>query len=110
VRMESRSLVVVPLETGGKRLGVLVVTSSEPGRHGDEDFELVSELARRVALADAEHRIVLLNDELERVWGAPISVGYDHRESDVPTAGWPLERAIDKGEVTLGERREVERD
>jgi len=141
VRMESRSLVVVPLETGGTRLGVLVVTSSEPGRHGDEDFELVSELARRVSLAldlvglhrqaqdslaqlqaviaqlplgvaitDAEHRIVLLNDELERVWGAPISVGYDHRESDVPTAGWPLERAIDKGEVTLGERREVERD
>jgi PAS domain S-box-containing protein len=141
VQMESRSLVVVPLETGGTRLGVLAVTSAEPGRHGDEDFELVSELARRVSLAldlvglhrraqdslaqlqaviaqlplgvaitDAEHRIVLKNEELENVWGAPISVGYDHRESDVPTAGWPLERAIDKGEVTLGERREVERD
>src|SRR4029079_14083889 len=27
-----------------------------------------------------------------------------------PTAGWPRERAIDKGEVMLGERREVERD
>jgi PAS domain S-box-containing protein len=141
VHMESRSLVVVPLETGGQRLGVLAVTSAEPGRHGDEDFELVSELARRVSLAldlvglhrraqdslaqlhaviaqlplgvaitDAEHRIVLLNEELERIWGAPIYVGYDHRESDVPTPGWPLERAIEKGEVTLGERREVERD
>jgi GAF domain-containing protein len=51
VRMESRSLIVVPLETGGTRLGVLAVTSTEPDRHGDEDFELVSELARRVSLA-----------------------------------------------------------
>src|SRR4029079_3521831 len=51
VRMEARSLIVVPLEAGGKRLGVLAVTSAEPGRHGDEDFELVSELARRVSLA-----------------------------------------------------------
>jgi len=141
VRMESRSLVVVPLETGGRRLGVLVVTSSEPGRHGDEDFELVSELARRVSLAldlvglhrgaqdslaqlqaviaqlplgvaisDADHRIVLRNDELERVWGAPIVVGHDHRASDVDTSGWPLERAIETGEVTIGERHQIERD
>ena len=49
--MESRSLIVVPLEAGGRRLGVLAVTSAEPGRHGDDDFELVSELARRVSLA-----------------------------------------------------------
>ena len=141
VRMESRSLVVVPLEAGGRRLGVLAVTSAEPGRHGDEDFELVSELARRVSLAldlvdlhlraqdslaqlqaviaqlplgvaitDAHHHVVLFNDELERIWGAPISLGYDHRASDIPTAGWPLERAIDTGEVTIGERREIERD
>src|SRR5262249_5412529 len=135
VKMESRSLVVVPLEAGGRRLGVLAITSAEPGRHGDEDFELVSELARRVSLAldlvglqrgaqdplaqlqaviaqlplgvaisDAEHRVVLFNDELERIWGAPVTVGYDHRTSDVPTAGWPLERAIETGEVTVGER------
>ncbi|HZC75286.1 MAG TPA: GAF domain-containing protein, partial [Gaiellaceae bacterium] len=141
VRMESRSLVVVPLEASGKRLGVLVVTSSEPGRHGDEDFELVSELAKRVSLAldlvglhhraqdslaqlqaviaqlplgvaitDAHHRIILRNDELEHVWGAPVAVGYDHRASDVDTAGWPLERAVETGEVTIGERHEVERD
>jgi PAS domain S-box-containing protein len=141
VRMEARSLVVVPLETGGRRLGVLAVTSAEPGRHGDEDFELVSELARRVSLAldlvdlhrraqdslaqlqaviaqlplgvaitDADHHVVLFNEELERIWGAPISLGYDHRESDVPTVGWPLERAIETGEVTIGERREIERE
>ena len=141
VRMEARSLVVVPLETGGRRLGVLAVTSAEPGRHGDEDFELVSELARRVSLAldlvglhrqaqdslaqlqaviaqlplgvaitDANHRITLRNDELERVWGAPITIGYDHRVSDVDTSGWPLERAIETGEVTVGERHTIERD
>jgi PAS domain S-box-containing protein len=141
VRMEARSLVVVPLETGGRRLGVLAVTSAESGRHGDEDFELVSELARRVSLAldlvglhrqaqdslaqlqaviaqlplgvaitDANHRITLRNDELERVWGAPVTIGYDHRASDVDTSGWPLERAIETGEVTVGERHTIERD
>lgn len=51
VRMESRSLIVVPLEAGDRRLGVLAVTATEPGRLGDEDFVLVSELARRVSLA-----------------------------------------------------------
>jgi PAS domain S-box-containing protein len=141
VRMESRSLIVVPLETAGRRLGVLAVTSAEPGRHGDEDFELVSELARRVSLAldlvglhrraqdslaqlqaviaqlplgvaitDADHRVVLKNDELERVWGNPIPIGADHRRSDIDTGGWPLERAIETGEVTVGERHELERD
>jgi PAS domain S-box-containing protein len=141
VRMESRSLIVVPLETGGKRLGVLAVTSAEPGSLGDEDFELVSELARRVSLAldlvglhrraqdslaqlqaviaqlplgvaiiDADHRVVLRNDELERVWGAPVPVGSDHRESTTDTAGWPLERAVEAGDVTIAERRELEHD
>jgi PAS domain S-box-containing protein len=139
VRMESRSIVVVPLEAGGKRLGVLAVTSAEPGRHGDEDFELVSELARRVSLAldlvglhqrardslaqlqaviaqlplgvaitDANHRILLLNDELERIWGVPVAIGSDHRTPG--TEGWPLERAIETGQVTIAERHEVERE
>ncbi len=141
VRMESRSLIVVPLETGGRRLGVLAVTSAEPGRHGSEDFELVSELARRVSLAldllglhrsaqdslaqlqaviaqlplgvaitDASHRIIVRNDELERVWGAAVPLGSDHRESGTDTTGWPLERAIESGEVTIAERRELERE
>ena len=139
VRMEARSLIVVPLDAGGRRLGVLAVTSAEPGRHGDDDFELVSELARRVSLAldlgglhrraqdslaqlqaviaqlplgvgitDADHHMVLLNDELERIWGAPVAIGSDHRTPG--TEGWPLERALENGEVTIGERREVERD
>jgi len=141
VRMESRSLIVVPLEAGGRRLGVLAVTSTEPGRLGDEDFELVSELARRVSLAldlvglhrraqdslaqlqaviaqlplgvtitDADHRVVLRNDELERVWGESVPVGSDHRKTGTDTGGWPLERAIETGEVTIGERRELERE
>jgi len=139
VQMESRSLIVVPLETGARRLGVLAVTASEAGRLGDEDFELVSELARRVSLAvdlvdlhgraqdslaqlqaviaqlplgvvitDADHHVVLRNDELERVWGAPVPLGSDHRQTG--TIGWPLERAIDAGEVTIAERRELEGD
>lgn len=141
VKMESRSLVVVPLEAGGRRLGVLAVTSAEPGRHGDEDFELLSELARRVSLAldlvglhrraqdslaqlqaviaqlplgvaitDADHRILLRNDELERVWGEPVPLGSDHRRTGIDTGGWPLERAVETGEVTIGERREIERE
>jgi signal transduction histidine kinase/GAF domain-containing protein len=141
VRMEARSLIVVPLEAGGRRLGVLAVTSAEPGRHGDEDFELVSELARRVSLAldlvdlhrraqdslaqlqgviaqlplgvvitDADHRVLVRNDELERIWGEPIAIGSDHRKGGTQTEGWPLERAIETGEVTIGERREVRRD
>lgn len=139
LRMESRSLVVVPLETGGRRLGVLAVTSAEPGRHGSEDLELVSELARRVSLAldlvglhrraqdslaqlqaviaqlplgvvivDPEHHVVLRNDELERIWRAPVAIGADHRKSGIATSGWPLERAVERGEVTIGERRELE--
>jgi PAS domain S-box-containing protein len=141
VRMDSRSLIVVPLEAGGRRLGVLAVISTAAGSLGGEDFELVSELARRVSLAldlvdshrraqdalaqlqaviaqlplgvgitDADHRIVLKNDELERVWGETIELGSDHRESSMETAGWPLERAIETGEVTIGERHEIERD
>jgi PAS domain S-box-containing protein len=139
VRMDSRSLIVVPLEAGGRRLGVLAVMSREPGSLGGEDFELVSELARRISLAldlvdlhrraqdslaqlqgviaqlplgvaitDADHRIVLLNEELERVWGEPVPLGSDHRGPG--TAGWPLERALELGEVTVGERRQVERE
>jgi PAS domain S-box-containing protein len=138
VRMESRSLIVVPLETGGRRLGVLAVTATEPGRLGDEDFELVSELARRVSLAldlvglhgraqdslaqlqaviaqlplgvaiiDADHHVVLRNEELERVWGTPVPLGSDHRQSSTDTEGWPLERAVETGEVTIAERREL---
>jgi PAS domain S-box-containing protein len=140
VQMQSRSLIVVPLEAAGKRLGVLAVTSCEPGRHGSEDLELVTELARRVSLAldlvslhrraqdslaqlhaviaqlplgvaitDADHRVVLLNEELERVWGEPVSLGSDHRKSGIDTTGWPLERAIETGEVTIAERREFAR-
>ena len=141
VRMESRSLIAVPLETAGRRLGVLAVISTEPGSLGVEDFELVSELARRISLAldlvdlhrraqdslaqlqavlaqlplgvaitDAEHRLILCNEELERVWGESVELGSDHRKSRIETVGWPLERAIESGEVTVGERREIERE
>src|SRR5262249_50285354 len=41
-------------------------------------------------------------------WGFPVEIGGDHRNSGIPTSAWPLERAIDGGEVTIGERRELE--
>ncbi|HEU5243876.1 MAG TPA: PAS domain-containing protein, partial [Gaiellaceae bacterium] len=71
---------------------------------------MIAQLPLGVAIADTDHRIVLFNDELERIWGAPVTVGHDHRASDLPTAGWPLERALETGEVTIGERREITRD
>ena len=139
VHMESRSLIVVPLQIGDRRLGVLAVTSTEPGRLDDEDFELVSELARRASLAvdlldlhgraqdslaqlqaviaqlplgvvitDADHHVVLRNEEFERVWGDSVPLGSDHRQIGVDTTGWPLERAIETGEVTIAERRELQ--
>jgi len=46
-----RSLVVLPLEAGGRRFGVLSISSRQAGRHGADDLELLSELARRIALA-----------------------------------------------------------
>jgi PAS domain S-box-containing protein len=50
-RVGTRSAMVLPLSAGGKRLGVLAIGSDQPGRHGDADFELAVELARRVSLA-----------------------------------------------------------
>ena len=71
---------------------------------------MIAQLPLGVVITDADHRIVLLNDELERIWGSPIPVGSDHRQSGTDTEGWPLERAIETGEVTIAERREVVRD
>jgi PAS domain S-box-containing protein len=50
-RLGTRSLIVLPLEAGGRRFGALSISSSEPGRHGEDDLELASELARRISLA-----------------------------------------------------------
>jgi PAS domain S-box-containing protein len=141
VHMQSRSLVALPLEASGRRLGVLTVVSREAGRHGDEDFELVTELARRVslaldtvalhrraqdslaqlravvaqlplgvAIADPAGRLLVRNDELERIWGATLEPGTDLRTTGVGSAGSPLERALDTGEVVVGERMELVRE
>ncbi|MGH3049121.1 MAG: GAF domain-containing protein, partial [Gaiellaceae bacterium] len=50
-RLASRSLMILPLEAKGRRFGVLTISSREPGRHGDADFALATELARRISLA-----------------------------------------------------------
>src|SRR5206468_12815504 len=69
---------------------------------------VIAQLPLGVAITDADHRLVLLNDEVERVWGAPVPIGSDHRTPG--TEGWPLERALETGEVTIGERHDIERD
>ncbi len=136
----SWSLVAVPLETAGRRLGVLTVMSQEAGRHGHEDLELVVELARRVslalhavelhrraqdslaqlravleqlplgvAIADPAGRLLTRNDELERIWGMPLPAGLDVRTTPAGSGDWPLSRALDRGEVVVGELHEHER-
>jgi PAS domain S-box-containing protein len=137
----TRSVIAVPLETAGRRLGVLTVVSREPGRHGQEDLELISELARRVsfaldavvlhqraqdslaqlravlaqlplgvAIADPEGRLAIRNEEMERIWGTPLPVGMDVRSTPADSSDWPLSRALDEGEVVVGERHELERE
>jgi signal transduction histidine kinase len=46
-----RSIVMVPLRVKGEVFGVLSVASSEPGRVGTSDMELLSTVANHVALA-----------------------------------------------------------
>ena len=50
-RLGVRSLIALPLEAGGRRFGAITISSTEPGRHGGDDLELATELARRIALA-----------------------------------------------------------
>ena len=140
-RVASRSLIAVPLEAAGGRLGVLTVASREPGRHGTEDLELVSELGRRVslaldavalhrraqdslgqlravveqlplgvAIADPAGRLLVRNDELERIWGAPLEPGMNLRAGGAETTRRPLERVLDAHEVIVGERHELVRE
>jgi signal transduction histidine kinase len=47
----TRSVVLVPLRVKGRVFGVLAVTSTEPGRVGAADMELLSAVANHVALA-----------------------------------------------------------
>ncbi|HET7648355.1 MAG TPA: PAS domain S-box protein [Gaiellaceae bacterium] len=150
-RIGTRSLIVLPLEAGGRRFGVLSVSSSEPGRHGDADFALVVELARRVSLAldavalhrraqdslaqleaviaqlplgviiaDGAGRLVMRNDEVERIWQRPVESGKPLSEygsfsrvrgdgTPVTTDEWPLQRALGQGEVVIGERQDFRR-
>jgi PAS domain S-box-containing protein len=50
-RIGTRSMMVLPLAAAGRRFGVLAISSGQPGRHGEADFELAVELARRISLA-----------------------------------------------------------
>jgi PAS domain S-box-containing protein len=49
--LEIRSAMVVPMPARGRVLGAITFVSSRPGRHGPEDLEMATHLARRAGLA-----------------------------------------------------------
>lgn len=66
----SRSWLGVPLETRGRLLGLMAVTSYEPEVYSEADAEFLQNIARQVALALENSRLYeevrLRNEELER--------------------------------------------
>ncbi|MBC7223112.1 MAG: GAF domain-containing protein, partial [Anaerolineae bacterium] len=69
-RKVSRSWLGVPLETRGRLLGLMAVTSYEPGVYTEADAEFLQNIARQVALALENSRLYeevrQRNAELER--------------------------------------------
>jgi signal transduction histidine kinase len=61
-----RSIVMVPLRVKGEVFGVLAVSSSEPGRVGAGDLDLVSAVANHVALAVDRAQSFQTIEELSR--------------------------------------------
>jgi len=61
-----RSVVFMPLRVNESIFGVLNVTSSEPGRVGEADLELVSAVANHVALAVERARSFQMIEDLSR--------------------------------------------
>jgi signal transduction histidine kinase/CheY-like chemotaxis protein/HAMP domain-containing protein len=74
-----------------------------------------------VFVADATGRLLDANDEARRIWGgsAPLAAGFEgYREyrgwfveggAEVEPTGWPLARAIQRGEVVHGELVRIRR-
>jgi signal transduction histidine kinase len=52
-----RSAMVVPMAARGRILGAITFVSARPGRHGAEDLEMVTHLARRAGLAVDNSRL-----------------------------------------------------
>ena len=80
-----RSAMVLPLVAGDRCFGVLALSSLQPNRHGQEDFDLAKELARRLAVALDRAR--LYKETLESyalleglLASAPVGIGFWDRE------------------------------
>ena len=80
-----RSAMVLPLVAGDRCFGVLTLSSLQPNRHGQEDFDLAKELARRLAVALDRAR--LYKETLESyalleglLASAPVGIGFWDRE------------------------------
>lgn len=100
-RFDSRSVILAPLLTRGRTLGVLTLirTGSAPA-FGDDDLALVEELAARAALAIDNGRLyesrarvarslqaALLPPALPAIEGLALAARYDVAEADVAIGG-----------------------
>ena len=79
--LATRSAMVLPLVAGDRCFGVLSLSSLQPDRHGEEDFDLAKELARRLAVALDRAR--LYKETLESyalleglLASAPVGIGF----------------------------------
>ncbi|MBV8562591.1 MAG: PAS domain S-box protein [Actinobacteria bacterium] len=50
-RLDTRSVITLPLQARGRRFGAIALNSTTPGRFGEAELELATELARRISLA-----------------------------------------------------------
>ena len=67
-RLDVRSSIVVPLSTGGRRLGALLVATARSGRrYGAFELELATELGHRVSLALENARLFREAQEASRL-------------------------------------------
>ncbi|NHC13166.1 SpoIIE family protein phosphatase [Motilibacter deserti] len=110
-----RSLIAVPLVVEGKVVGVLTVASSEPGKFGSDDLQLLQPAADRVALAvdrarafERERGIAealqrsLLPERLPAVPGGAVAARYFPGTSGMQVGGdWYDVLELPDGEVLL---------
>jgi PAS domain S-box-containing protein len=83
--LATRSAMVLPLVAGDRCFGVLTLSSLQPDRHREADFELAKELARRLAVALDRAR--LYKEALESyalleglLASAPVGIGFWDRD------------------------------
>jgi GAF domain-containing protein len=85
--LEARSMIAVPLETGGHLLGAFAMLSASDARYGEDDARFAEELARVIALAmdnarlhETASRAIAARDEVLGI------VAHDLRSCSTPSA------------------------